>query len=255
MRVNIIGAGNVATHLSKHLVRNNVKVVSIFSRTEASARELSEMIDSNWTTNMDSLTDHVDLNILCVPDNVIENVGKRLPRQIPVVHTSGGMPISVFEGFVKYGIIYPLQTFSKNTHLDVSNIPFFIEGNNDEFEHFLYSFSRKNLSAQVYYSDSDTRKYIHLSAVITNNFLTYFMGVAEEILRSKDMPLEILQNLLEETIKKTIATGAGKALTGPAIRGDYKTLNTYNEMIEDKAFKALFVSVNNLISEKKFSVL
>lgn len=48
------------------------------------------------------------------------------------------MPISVFEDFTaRYGVVYPLQTFSKSREVDFKKIPFFLEANSSEDEKVL----------------------------------------------------------------------------------------------------------------------
>ena len=45
------------------------------------------------------------------------------------MHTSGSVGLSVFSGFEKYGVFYPLQTFSKENPIAFDEVPLCIEGN------------------------------------------------------------------------------------------------------------------------------
>ena len=70
------------------------------------------------------------------------------------VHTAGSMPISVFEGLTaRYGVVYPLQTFSKSREVDFKKIPFFLEANSSEDEKVLGEVARA-LSSDVRFLSS-----------------------------------------------------------------------------------------------------
>ena len=50
-----------------------------------------------------------------------------------LVHTAGSIPMSIWEGKTsRYGVFYPMQTFSKQREVDFRTIPFFIESNSSE---------------------------------------------------------------------------------------------------------------------------
>ncbi len=50
-----------------------------------------------------------------------------------LVHTAGSIPMSVWEGHAeRYGVFYPMQTFSKQREVDFQEVPFFIEAKRAE---------------------------------------------------------------------------------------------------------------------------
>ena len=254
MKINIIGSGNVATQLATCLVENKNSVLSIYSRNIKNAERLGRELNVSYTNCLGDLQE-ADLTIIAIADTAIPQIAKKLPKHIPTVHTSGGVPIEVLNSFERFGIIYPLQTFTKNVQLDIESVPFFIEANNKLFEKVLLDFTKNNLSQKVQLADSVTRKYIHLSAVMTSNFLTFFLGVAEQVLKEKNISLDVLKPLLEETLRKSIYLGPQTALTGPAARGDNDLLEQYNIMIKDPEFKSVFKLINKKIAERTFTVL
>jgi predicted short-subunit dehydrogenase-like oxidoreductase (DUF2520 family) len=139
-RVNIIGAGNVATHLSKALFAGGVEIVSVFSRDFINARALSRQFGAKAVDDVKDVDSNVDLNIVTIKDDAIEEVAQQLDANVPVVHSSGSAPIDVFRGFSQFGVLYPLQTFSKQRALDIAAIPFLIEGSSIEFTAWLINF-------------------------------------------------------------------------------------------------------------------
>ena len=62
-RVVIVGAGKVATHLTPALVKAGYQVTQIWSRTEASARQLAEPLGIPYTDNICAID--TDVKILC----------------------------------------------------------------------------------------------------------------------------------------------------------------------------------------------
>ena len=50
MKIVLIGAGNLATNLGKALFRAGHEIVQVYSRTEASASELAEVLQCVPTT-------------------------------------------------------------------------------------------------------------------------------------------------------------------------------------------------------------
>ena len=65
----------------------------------------------------------------------------------------------------RYGVFYPLQTFSKNKKVNFSNIPFFVEANSEKDATLLTDMALK-ISQDVRVISSEQRKYIHLAAVL-----------------------------------------------------------------------------------------
>ena len=110
-KVDIIGSGNVATHLLKAFSRKT-DVNAVNPRT------------------LEGLRPDADFTIISVSDNAIREVAAVLPPiQGILAHTSGSTPIdAVKRGNGRYGVFYPLQTFTKGVELNYSEIPFFIEG-------------------------------------------------------------------------------------------------------------------------------
>lgn len=251
IKVNIIGAGNVATHLSKALFAAGIDIESVYSRNFINARALSYQFGSRAVDNLRDLDDEVDLNIVTIKDDAIENVAKHLNRSIPVVHTSGSQPIDVFKGFDKYGVLYPLQTFSKQRALDIAAIPFLIEANSIEFERWIIDFCEHNLSDEAIKAGSKKRSEIHLAAVFACNFTTQLMAESDALLKERtDLDLSILHPLIRETMEKTLELGPTVAMTGPAKRGDKETIEKHLDKLSDQELQTMYQLISKRISDQ-----
>lgn len=248
-RINIIGAGNVGIHLAKALSKH-LSIESVYSYNLINAKNLVSEVGGNAVSEIEELSNEVDLNIITIKDDYIEKIISDLPIGIPTVHTSGTKGIEFFKDFTNYGSFYPLQTFSKNTYLDMSKVPFLIEANGKEFEIDLINLVQRNLSKNTSVVDSQSRANIHLAAVITNNFTTQLLVEAQSILEKSKIDLKILQPLLEETIRKSFLNSPKQALTGPAKREDIKVLEKQYDAINNAKLKTVYKLMSELILGK-----
>ena len=136
-----IGAGNLATNLAHAFYRKGFRVVQIYSRTEDSARTLAQAVEADYTTSLSSVVPDAQLYIVSLKDDALVEL---LPQIVAGkgkglwVHTAGSIPMDIWKGHVeRYGVFYPLQTFSKSRLVDFHEIPVFVEGSSDEEVHFL----------------------------------------------------------------------------------------------------------------------
>ncbi len=247
-RVNIVGAGNVATHLSKALFAGGVEIVSVFSRDFINARALSHQFAAKAVDDVRDIDSNVDLNIVTIKDDAIVEVALKLDKAVPVVHSSGSAPIDVFNGFNQFGVLYPLQTFSKQRALDIASIPFLIEGNSIEFTAWLIKFCEDYLSENAHKADSKIRSEIHLSAVFACNFTTQLLQESDLLLQKSNLDLSVLHPLIKETMEKVLELGPKEAMTGPAKRGDIATIEKHIDKLDDADLKVLYRLLSDRIS-------
>ena len=130
MKIVLIGAGNVATSLGKALLDAGNDILQVYSRTQESAARLAEMLGGSPVTDLDKVNPEADVYIVSVKDSVIAELVPRLCKgraEKVFLHTAGSIPADVFEGMaLHYGVLYPMQTFSKGKLLDFNDIPCFI---------------------------------------------------------------------------------------------------------------------------------
>lgn len=252
MKIVMIGAGNVATHLSVALKENGFTILQIFSRTEEAASCLAGIVESTWTTNLQELNKGADIYIFALKDNVLsETIEKiNIPNAV-YIHTAGSVDISVFSNKNNpHGVIYPLQTLSKAKSIDFSKVPLFVEGNNTQTTNLLFDIAGK-LSTKCYKIDSRQRLKIHLSAVFASNFVNYMYTVAEKIVGETQLPFSILEPLIAETADKIRTLSPKDAQTGPAVRCDTEVMQKHIKLlIEEPQLQELYSLISEEISKK-----
>src|SRR4051812_11580289 len=110
MKIVLIGAGNVATHLGIALREAGHNILQVYSRTSSSANTLAKKLSSSSCTDIEKITDKADLYIISLSDHAVKTLVQVFPlKKKVVVHTSGSLPLSVFGKEIRNcGVIYPV---------------------------------------------------------------------------------------------------------------------------------------------------
>lgn len=235
MKVVIVGSGNVATHLSLALASlDGIEICQVYSPTEAHAEILAERLNCDFVTDPTQIRKDADVYLFALKDQALETVIRAVPANNGLwLHTSGSMPMQVFAGYTeRYGVLYPLQTFSKSREISFRGIPLFIECHREEDKNCLEELARR-LSGKVCELSSEKRRSLHLAAVFACNFTNHIYALAEEILAKEGLSRDYLFPLIDETAAKVHELPAQEAQTGPAIRYDENIINKHLGMLAD----------------------
>ena len=246
MKIAILGSGNVAYHLAKMFKEKNIPISQIFGRNEKDLQEISEQFEIPFSTT--ELVD-AELYFIAVNDDAVAAISKNIKNQNSLVaHTSGSLPKEILEGNYRKASFYPLQTFSKSKMLQYSEIPFFVEGENEEDSQILENLALK-ISEKVMKSDYEKRKYIHLTAVFACNFVNHLFARAKEISDSQHIPFDCFLPLIKETTLKIEKIEPKLAQTGPAIRNDEKILQLHEALITEEEHLKIYQVMNESIKK------
>lgn len=151
-----------------------------------------------------------------------------------LVHTAGSIPMDVWEGKTsRYGVFYPMQTFSKQQEVNFREVPFFIEAAQKEDAERLKAIASV-LSDNVFEADSLQRGNLHLAAVFACNFANHMYVLAADLLKKYDLPFEVLLPLIDETARKVHELPPLEAQTGPAVRYDENVIDRQLDMLSDE---------------------
>lgn len=231
-----VGAGNLATNLAKALYRKGFRIVQIFSRTEESARSLALQVEADYTTDLEELTGDAKLYIVSLKDAAFVELLPQIAEgkeHALLVHTAGSIPMSVWEGHTqRYGVFYPMQTFSKQREVKFDEIPFFIEAKTAEDVALLKAIAA-TLSDHVYEASSEQRKSLHLAAVFICNFTNHMYALAADLLEKYQLPFNVMLPLIDETARKVHELAPRDAQTGPAVRYDKNVIENHLAMLAD----------------------
>jgi predicted short-subunit dehydrogenase-like oxidoreductase (DUF2520 family) len=248
MRIVCLGSGNVASHLAAAFKKAGMEIVQVWSRNLSHAAELAELVNAKAIDDLGLVDRTADFYLISVKDEAIEKVAFSLVGVHGlVVHTSGATSINVLEGLAQYGVLYPLQTFSKHIDLDLSGVPFCLEASSDPaYERMALAISV--ISTAIYKVDSGQRKILHLAAVFACNFTNHLYHLASTILTLNNLPFDLLKPLILETALKAQEDLPLNIQTGPAIRNDEQTMENHLELLSrmpglQEIYKTLSTSI------------
>ena len=255
-RVVILGAGRVATHLAPSLVGVGYSLLQVWSRTESSARQVAEPLGVGYTTDLDAVIDDADVYIVCVADKALSEVAERISRRANktalFLHTAGSIGIEVWQqcGVKHYGILYPLQTFSKERAVDMREVSLFVEASSEEALAQTEALAR-SLSDKVFRADSKRRAQLHIAAVFACNFANAMYDAAYRLLAEEGIPFEVLLPLIDETAAKVHTLAPQEAQTGPAVRGDKVVMQRHLEALAgDERLREVYSLISEYIMNR-----
>lgn len=233
--ISLIGSGNVATHIGHALAKAGYRINGVFSRTLAAAQALAGTLHCDATDHLEALPE-ADCCLFAVKDDALPSLSARWGALHPdsfCLHTAGSVPMDIFEGKVEnYGVLYPMQTFSKTRQVDFHAIPCFIEANAPETLDKVTQLAR-SVSDRVYVLPSERRRWLHLAAVFACNFSNHCYDIAARLLEKEGIPSDSLLPLIDETAAKVHELPACKAQTGPAVRFDRNVIDRHERMLAD----------------------
>lgn len=244
VRIVFIGAGNVASHLAPAMEACGVGTVcQVYSRSESSAIALCDrLIEATHVTDASRIIADADVYVVSLVDHAVGEVlaevkGSQarcgIRNDALWLHTSGSLPmetLAMMSG--RYGVFYPLQTFSKSVAVDMARVPIFIEGNSSDTTACIKAMAEA-ISRSVHYADGDLRRRMHIAAVFACNFTNYMFTVADDLLKADGLSLEVLYPLIRETMRKAMEGSPAAGQTGPAVRGDREVVERHASMLPE----------------------
>ena len=236
MKIVLIGAGRLATNLGHALLEAGHDIQMVYSRTLSSAQMLAEQLHTAATNDISRLPSESDVFLVALKDSVLPEILPNLTRgrehQL-FAHTAGSMPMTLFQGLTsRYGVFYPMQTFSKERLVDFRQLSIFIEGSNSSALEPLRMLAT-SLTSHVFPLDSEGRKQLHLAAVFACNFVNHCYALSAEVLQRQGLPFSVMLPLIDETASKVHELSPAEAQTGPAVRYDENVIQMQSSLLAD----------------------
>ena len=228
MKVLIIGAGNVATVLGRLIKVAGHDIVQVVSRSMDNAGELAAELGCTAAVSFAKMNKDADLYIAAMSDASLNEIKENITLgDKMIVHTAGSVPMDVLKGVSSnYGVMYPLQSLSKESQCADLKIPLLIDGNNEYTLQVLQELAG-SISSMVSVMKDDDRLKLHVAAVVTNNFTNHLYSLAYDFCKKEGIDFNLLQPLIEETALRLEKYPPAEIQTGPAKRKDIITLDKH----------------------------
>jgi predicted short-subunit dehydrogenase-like oxidoreductase (DUF2520 family) len=175
------------------------------------------------------LTDgEADLVLLCVPDRAIPEVAASVPNGPWIGHTSGATPLSALDPHERRFSLHPLQSFTRARGPEQLDGAFAaVSGESDEAREVGFRLARE-LGLEPFALDDSERVLYHAGAVVAASYLVALHQAAADLVRTAGAPPEALLPLMRRVIENDFE------LTGPAVRGDWETVEVHLEAIRER---------------------
>ena len=248
IKIVLLGAGNVGTHLYRALHnKEGLQLIQWYNRSLNNLEK--ESVPFVVTQNLNDIIE-ADLYIISVSDSVIPEISKALEGKKGIIaHTAGSISMEVLGAHENHGIFYPLQTFSKQKEVDFNQIPLCLEANQQENLNLLKKVAQA-IGGPVHLIDSAQRKALHVAAVFVNNFTNHLYTIGEELCKAHKVPFSVLQPLIAETADKMKHLPPSLAQTGPAARGDQKILEDHLQYLTKESHQKIYQLISASIQQE-----
>ncbi len=250
-RIVILGSGNVATSIALAL-KDKCELVQIYSRTIANAQALAKQVGCEATSDFKEVALDADVYIVSVKDDAIASVVDAVPDNGALwLHTSGSTPIEVFQGKrSRYGVLYPMQSFSKSRPAAMSEVHFFIEGSNSNITQEINEIASL-ITSNVHQATSAEREKLHIAAVFACNFANHMFTLSSEVLNEAGLPFNAMLPLIKTTVAKLDSLTPQESQTGPAARGDVKIIEKHLASLHNDKRKIYKLLSQSIMDRKK----
>lgn len=248
----LIGTGNMAWLIASRMLAAGHTCVGVWGRSPAATEELCQAFHLPKLASTSDLNDGPDAVIIAVSDAAIADVAKQLSlRHSTLIHTGGSISLRVLDGYsLNIGVMWPVYSIRKASLPTHRAFPALIEGNSNQALETVREVARA-ICDTAYEVSSEQRAWLHLAAVIGNNFVNHLLGIVADISAAQNIPIAILQPLIEQTVNDLRTRHPTETQTGPAKRGDMITMRRHLEMLEahpewQEVYKALSASITSL---------
>lgn len=240
--VAIAGPGRLGQAMGKLLLGAGVDVQFVAARNLPRAKKAVRFIGGGKALNLkDRRVAEAGVILLTPADAAIGPVAEELANCRKdwsgriVLHACGSLPSSVLSPFKKRGAaigsLHPYQTVPSPA-AGVRNLPggyWAVEG--DKQAVALARRWVKALDGASFVVAPESKALYHLSAFLVCPTTVTLMGCAERLLRQAGVPKKVIRPMLGRFVSETagnfVESGARKSLTGPAVRGDWATLQRH----------------------------
>ena len=267
-KIVFLGSGNLATNLSLALKAAGEEIIQIFSRTQENAQALADKLHCASCTSINDIRTDADVYIFSVKDDALPSLIEQLSQHLnspsgagggdynPILlHTAGSVPMSVFPETMhyelctmNYGVLYPMQTFSKDRSVNFREIPCFIEASDNSTLEEIKGIASK-VSDHVLEMSSEKRRKLHLAAVFACNMTNHCYRLAEKVLEEEGIDFSLYLPLIQETANKVKELSPRKAQTGPMVRYDRNIMDAQIALINDERTRQIYRLMADSIHE------
>ena len=252
-KTTLIGSGAVGSAITYALHKKGYPVVSIISRTGASAKQLAKKVHTKRVSTVSQdIAPDTALLLLGVNDDALETVIdevasiKKLKfRNMFIIHFSGVQTSTLFDVLKRKGAtvasVHPIQSFPKSAPFPqlvgrLRGCFYGIEGEDDALEKAekLVGY----LGGKIVVVPRELKPLYHAACVFASNYFVVLLNAISELAAAAKLYIswtELFGPMMTATMENTIRSGPVQALTGPIVRNDITTVRAHLKALEASA--------------------
>jgi predicted short-subunit dehydrogenase-like oxidoreductase (DUF2520 family) len=251
--ITFIGSGNLATNLALAMHAKGFRIIQVYDRELKRARILAKRVSSKGISTLSGLSQKAELFIISVSDNSLKEVAAEVRvGEKWVVHTSGSVAMNVLKNSsANYGVLYPLQTFTKEHPRDFAGVPVCVEANRSDNTDIIRKVAL-SLTKNVHVVNSEERQLYHLAAVLSGNFSNFMYVIAEELLKEHGLDFALIRPIIRQTAANAESGDLFRHQTGPAVREDAEIMNRHLGLLRDRPeYRKIYQLISESIIKHK----
>jgi predicted short-subunit dehydrogenase-like oxidoreductase (DUF2520 family) len=172
----------------------------------------------------------VDLLVIATPDDQVLAVAEAVTpvATTVVVHLSGSLGLDALGSHPRRGSVHPLvplPTAAIGAARLVSGVTFAVAGDP------MAAAVAASLGGRVVAVEDRQRVTYHAAASIAANHAVALIGQVERVAASIGLPLDTFAHLIRAAVDDALELGPRQALTGPASRGDWDTVDRHRRAL------------------------
>lgn len=232
MNYTLIGSGNMATFVAARMQAAGHTCRGAWSRNPQALDLLCADYQLPRLSGFADVNDGPDALILAVSDAAIPDLARRLAlRTTTIIHTAGSVPLAALAiAGPNTAVAWPVYSIRKAALPQHRAFPTVLEASNRQALQVAREFA-KALCDTAYEAGPDERRWLHLAAVMGNNFVNHLLGVTADLCEEHLLPVSLLQPLIEQTVASIRTQRPAAIQTGPARRHDSGTMAQHADML------------------------
>lgn len=230
--VRVVGPGRAGRSFASALGRAGWEVVGFVARGE----------------RVDDAARGVDLLVLATPDAAIADVAASVEpvASTVVVHLAGSLGLDVLAPHPRRGAIHPLVSLPTPEVGAQRLVGAWYAVAGDPLVREVV----ETLDGTWFEVADDRRASYHAAACIASNHLVALLGQVERVGADAGVPFQAYLDLVRSTVDNVEVLGAAAALTGPAARGDWATIERHRRALDPReleAYDAMVAAARRLV--------
>jgi len=232
MTFSIIGTGNMAWFLASRLSAAAATVSGIYGRNKAASAQLADRYGLPLYASLQEILDIPGhCCILAISDQHIAEVSAMIPfRHTLQIHTSGTVALSALAAENR-AVLWPVYSLIKNELPADLPIPVAWEADNTISRQLMPGIAGRLSSYAVEVTETQ-RQWLHLSAVVGNNFVNHLLAIVDQLCAEQQLPAALLHPIIEQTFLRARHASPAALQTGPARRGDQATMDRHLQLLQ-----------------------